>query len=269
MADQPQAKKTAEKAPQPEAKPTSEQKTPEPVKTAEAPAKVAKPVEAEKERELPEDAKERTKEQFDKIKSNYRKEREKRIKLEQTFQQFQTKPQPQQKPVDDWYNQETGQVDVNKLKAREARRDAELNQLRQQVQGVSAQTQAQQEKELYVSYPELNPSGDQFDETFHKAVRGSLTTAYLDGENPNPKDVADAIMGIASKQTKQAEKEGAKKALEQLSPKEQAALEATGRSDRRLPERNLGSLQQATRKGGDRGINAIVERMKGIPPVGK
>jgi len=249
MADQPQAKKTAEKAPQPEAKPTSEQKTPEPVKTAEAPAKVAKPVEAEKERELPEDAKERTKEQFDKIKSNYRKERE--------------------KPIDDWYNQETGQVDVNKLKAREARRDAELNQLRQQVQGVSAQTQAQQEKELYVSYPELNPSGDQFDETFHKAVRGSLTTAYLDGENPNPKDVADAIMGIASKQTKQAEKEGAKKALEQLSPKEQAALEATGRSDRRLPERNLGSLQQATRKGGDRGINAIVERMKGIPPVGK
>lgn len=259
MTDAPKAELKPETETQEEAMPASEEKTTEETKVELA--------------ELPEDAKERTREQFEKLKSSYREEREKRIQMEKTFQEMQLKPKPQQPVVEDWYDPETNAVDLAKLRARETRRDAELTQLRQQVQGVQAQTQAQQEKEVFDLYPELNPSGDKFDESLHDAVTGYLTTQLLKGKNPTFKEGAEAVLKIAdrkaTKSAQEAEKTGAKKALEQLSPKEQAALEATGRSDRRPKGKDLEFLSRESRRGDARGIEAIVERMKAIPQVGK
>ena len=264
MADEPKATTVVESETQLESKPDSEQKIPSHEEAEETPLPDIESEETDEGRELPEGAKERTRQQFEKLKSDYRKERARRLKLEQSMNQFQTSPQPQPE-TEDWYDEETGTVKVDKLRAREKAQADRIARLEQQVQGVSGQNQAQQEKELYVAYPELNPDGDRFNEDFYKVVRRTLTAAYIDGETPHPKEIADAIMGIAGRKTKQAEEEGAKKALEQLSPKEQAALEATGRSDRRLPVKDLESLSRATRKGGDASYAAIIERMKGTP----
>jgi hypothetical protein len=260
MTDDPKAEETQVTETPAETMPVPEEKTTE------------EPVQTEETVELPEDAKERTREQFEKLKTSYREEREKRIQMERTFQEMQLKP-TQQPAVEDWYNPDDNSVDIAKLRANEQRRDAELNQLRQQVQGVTAQTQQQEEKEVFGLFPELNPSGEKFDERRHKAVRGYLLAEQLEGRNPSFKEGAEAVLGFAkgeaTKAAKEAETVGARKALEQLMPKEQAALEATGRSDRRPKGKDLDFLSRESRRSDTRGIDAIVERMKGIPQVGK
>ena len=228
---------------------------------------------AETKGELPEDATKRTKEQFDKLKSNYREERDKRIKMEKEFQAMQLKPQPQKPTGEDWFNAETGEVDLVKLREERGRETNRIAKLEQQVQGVQKQTQAQQEKEVFDLYPELNPSGEEFNEPLHDAVSGYITTQLLKGNNPTFKEGAEAVLQIGSsesqKTTQKAEKAGAKKALEQLSPKERASLEATGRSDKRPQSKDLDFLSRESRRGDSRGVEAIYERLKGITQVGK
>ena len=80
------------------------------------------------------------------------------------------------------------------------------------------------------------------------------------------KEAADLAKGVSSKVIAEAEKVGATKAIEGLTPKEQASLEATGRSDRRTEVSDLDTLKQNTRRGD---LGSIVERLKGIPPVGR
>ena len=75
------------------------------------------------------------------------------------------------------------------------------------------------------------------------------------------------VRGISSEAAEEAEKKGAKKAVEDLTPKEQASLEATGRSDQRSETvSSLEDLRQRSRRGD---LEAVVERLKNIPPVGK
>jgi hypothetical protein len=266
MAKDPGPDKSAEKPTQEEATPTSEQKTSEPAKEPEAKPKAS--VEGE-DTKLPEGVKERTAERFQKLQEQLKRERELRIQLEKAAQPGK-QPTAEPQVPDDWYDPVTGSVDVDKLRQREKTYTQKISQLEQQVQGVQNQTIAQQEKEAFASYPELDPSGKNFDEDFHDAVQGHLTSQLFKGKSVTFKEAADKISKFANKHASKAEKEGAKKALEQLSPKEQAALEATGgRSDRRLPESDLAQLQQESRQGGDRGIRAVMERMKRIPSVGK
>jgi len=260
--DQPKAQDNKpETGTQEETMPVTEQKTPD----AEGQAEVKG--------ELPEDATQRTKEQFDKLKSNYREERDKRIKMEKEFQAMQLKPQPQKPTGEDWFNAETGEVDLVKLREERGRETNRIAKLEQQVQGVQKQTQAQQEKEVFDLYPELNPSGEEFNEPLHDAVSGYITTQLLKGNNPTFKEGAEAVLQIGSsesqKTTQKAEKAGAKKALEQLSPKERASLEATGRSDKRPQSKDLDFLSRESRRGDSRGVEAIYERLKGITQVGK
>lgn len=262
MADDTQAKE-AEMETQPEAVPTSEQQTSKPKevdKDVEA-TQVSEPT--DKGDELPEGAKDRTKKQFDKLKKQLADERQRRFRLERTFKPTQTEAKP------DWYDPNTGTVDVAKLTAREQALQQKLSKVETQLQGVSRQSEAQQEKEAYVSYPELNPNRKTFDEPFQEAVINHMATAFAKGKSPTLKEAADSVMGLAKKMAKKAEKKGATKALEQLSPKEQASLEATGRSDRRLPKVNLEQLRDTTRRGGTAGIEAAMQRISKLKPVGK
>lgn len=265
MADQPQAENNADQDSQQEPMPSSEQQSPEPKQPAEAsPQGDSRGEQAGEEPKLPEGVKDRTSKEFDKLKRQLAEEREKRTQYERVLgQQTPQRPLESQAP---WYNPETQEVDVNVLQN-------ELNQLKQQNQTLQGtlqryqQTQdKRQEKVAFKAHPELNPSGDKFNEEFHNAVVGYLANQYAQGNYPSLKKAADTIKKFGSSEVKKAEKEGAKQALEQLSPKEQAALEAEGRSDRRQSVGTLEDLRARTRSGDD---DAIRERLKNIPPVGR
>jgi len=250
---------------QPEAMPTSEQQTPESGETAEVAERVAEPVKAEDGHELPDGVKERTSEQFDKLRKQLAEERTRRLDLEKSFRT----PKPAEQSLPEWYDPSSGEVDVSKLQQREASMKQELDQVKAQLQGVSRQTEIQQEKEAFADYPELDPSSDKYDDNLQEQVVSYMATAFAKGKAPTLKEAADKVTSIASRIAVRAEKEGAKKALEQLSPKEQASLEATGRSDRRLPRVDFDEVRTTTRRGGRSGLEATMERLSKITSVGK
>lgn len=246
MAEDQQAEQIVEETPQ-EPMPSSEQTVESQTEEVEtSPQETA---------ELPEGVKDRTTEQFNKLKRELAEEREKRTRLERAY----TPPQP---TIPEWYDPNTGVVDPNRLQQREQMLLNELNTLKQQVSGYTKQSEAQQEKEAYTAYPELKQ-----DEQFHEEVIRKMATEFALGRNPTMKEAADAVMGFAKKLATKSEKEGARKALEQLAPKEQASLEATGRSDRRTPSQDLAQLSRQSRYGGDSGTAAILARLSRVPSV--
>jgi len=263
MTDQPQATNVAETETQQEAKPTSEQKTSESVEPTEAAAR--EPKVAETELELPKDSKERTTEQFEKLKTQLAEERAKRTRLERAFS---PKTQPQTQGTPEWYDSETQSVDVHKLQQREVNLQQKIGTLENQLTGLTRKEEEKQEAEAYATYPELDPKSGDFDDRFQKQLISYMATEFAEGNNPSMKQAADDIVALAERRAKKAEKEGARKALESISPKEQAALEATGRSDRRLPSEDLASLRATSRRGGTKGSEAIMKRLSKIPPVG-
>jgi hypothetical protein len=270
MADDPGANKSADQSTQQEPVPSSDQQAPE-SKTAEVTPKGQDQGVQESEPKLPEDAKERTKEQFEKLKSQLAEERQRRTAYERMVNQMprQDKPAapepPQTQRYPDWYNPDTGEVQVDVLSNRMSGLESQLQQANRTIQSFVKREDDRQAKAAFKTYPELNPSGDNFNEDFHKAVVGYLANAYAEGRSPTMKQAADTIKSIGVADVKKAEGKGAKQALEKLTPKEQAALEAEGRSDKR-PGASMQDLQERTRRGDDA---AIMERLKNIPPVGR
>lgn len=268
MVDDPQANQTAEGQQQPASMPNAEQQVPEVNVNESASPQGESPQTTNTEVELPEGTKERTTREFEKLKTQLAQERQQRMKIEQMFSGMrQSQPQPVNQ-VPDYFNPETGEINVDKLEARNRQLESQLQQLSGTVKSITEKEQIQQEQEAYASYPELNPNnGNKFNQVLHRAVTGYLTDAYLRGENPTMKQAADAINGIRAKDIKEAEKKGATQAMQQLTPKEQASLEATGRSDRRTEViGNLERLQQRSREGD---FNAIAERLKNISSVNR
>ena len=129
----------------------------------------------------------------------------------------------------------------------------------------------QQTQEAHKAHPELNPNADKFDPVLHKKTRALLMDSMLNPGDYNGraltyKQAADLAKGVTLQAIADAEKVGAQKAIENLTPKEQASLEATGRSDRRTQVDSFESLRVRTRKGDK---TAIMERLKNIPEVGR
>ena len=269
MTDQSQAKPVESGETQPSPMPSDNQKTPEPEAPAEAsPQGEGKQAVEGQETKLPEGVKERTTEQFEKLQKQLAEERGRRVKAEQVFNKIRT-PQPTQQAqpqqpasLPEYYNPDTGEVDVIKLEQQNQQMRQQFQQLSQTVQGINDENQEKQEQEAFASYPELNPSGSKFNQDFHNAVSGYLTNTLLKGEKVSFKSAADKIAGLSNREIKKAEKAGVTKALEQLSPKEQAALEAQGRSDKKLPTVDLADLRRRTAAGDE---SAIYERLKNIP----
>lgn len=201
--------------------------------------------------ELPEGTKPRTTEQFEKLKAQLA-EKTARLSRYERQQAMGILP-PQDK---------AGQDPVQALQQKVA-------YLESQVTGYVKQSEEQQEQEAYASFPELNPKSGAFDNDFQEQVISYMATQFAKGQAPTIKEAAQKLVAIAEKRAKRAEKEGAKKALEQLSPKEQASLEATGRSDRRMPSVDFADLRDKTRMGGLAGRDAAFERLQKISSVTK
>lgn len=197
--------------------------------------------ETPEEPELPQGTKERTAQQFEKLKKQVAEEREKRMRLERMFNPNVNDP------------------------------NAKIAQLENKISLLTKTEEQKQEAEAYAAYPELNPKnkGKGYSERLHEHLISYMATEFAKGNNPTIKEAADSLMELTKTAASKAEREGAKKALEQLSPKEQAALEATGRSDRRLPSQDLDQLRQVTRAGGRTGMEAAMARLSKISSVGK
>ncbi|MBM4401858.1 MAG: hypothetical protein FJ044_01275 [Candidatus Cloacimonetes bacterium] len=267
MNEDTRAKEEAEEGKQPESMPSSETK--EPKKPLEGAAEeTVGSVEGE-EPKLPEGVRERTRQEFDKLQQRLREERQRREQLEQKFASTQPQqpqyPQATQSTIDQFIDPMTGEVNVRGLNQAIAQTQQRAVRAEQMVQRY---IEEQQSREAYVAYPQLNPDAENFDGDLHRRTRAFLLDSMM-----NPKDYGDKQLSfkeaaeLASrgleKAVAKAEEAGAKKALEQLTPKEQASLEAEGRSDRRKEAMaDLQKLREKSRRGD---LEAIVQRLKKVP----
>ena len=121
-----------------------------------------------------------------------------------------------------------------------------------------------QEQEAYATYPELNPNSKNVDKGFFRKTRAVLMDSIINpqdygGKPLTLKQAADFVKKPEAAAAAQGEQAGVQKALSQLTPKEQASLEATGRSDRRSQTLPTENLAERSREGD---VNAVVERLK-------
>jgi len=232
--------------------PTEEQKITEPV------------VESKVTDGLAEDASDRTKVEFDKVQSQLREERQRREALESAFKSMQTQPATQE-PI---YDPNTGLLNEQVFSDTQRRAiEAEKRAVKAE-ESIQGYLKQQEEKEAYTAHPWLNPE----DKTAHDKQRYNLAVGVALSSMVNPKDfggkqlnlkeAGDFVAGLTSAQVEKAKKEGATEAIEQLTPKEQATLEAVGSPSRRTESfGNLDDLRRRTRKGDD---SALFERLKGL-----
>ena len=261
--------------------PSADQKTPtigttEPGAAPLAPGETPQPTQEEG---LPEGVSERTRQRIEKLTNELRLEREMRLKNTSFFGQtppaMKAEPMPLYDPTTGLLNEQAfNDVQRKAYEAEDRARRAEETLQRMEQVRVSDEDERQR-REAVTIYPELDSSDPKkFDRNFHVATRRVLQDSILNpedyglkGKSLTYKEAADIAKGTSQKVLDQAKQEGAVQAMEQLSPKEQAALEATGTPGRRegltpaLPD-----LQYRTRKGDEQ---AIMERLKAVPWVNK
>lgn len=254
MADEPQqAKETPVTDTQVTPTPSVEQKTPD-------------VVEETKQDGLPQEASDRTKSRFDELTSQLREERQRREAVESAFRSMQPK-QPAQgfTPIID---PDTGYLNESAL----AERDKMLLEAQQRATKAEQAVQSYQleveNRMAYDAHPDLNPNDKkQFDQKLHQQARAIILDSMInpqdyEGKQLSLKEAGDYLKGKSQSAVEEAKKQGAVEAIEQLTPKEQAALEATGtpagRSD---VATNLETLRLQTRKGNP---DAIIARMRAL-----
>jgi hypothetical protein len=213
---------------------------------------------------LPEDASDRTKSRFDELTSQLKEERQRREALEGAFSAMQPK-QPAPEPI---YDPNTGYVNENALTDIQRRTIEAEQRATKAEQAVQSYLTQQEEREAYVAHPWLNPN----DKNAHDSKRYNLAVGIalssmvkpenFGGKQLNLKEAGDFVASLTTAQVAEAKKEGAQQAIEQLTPKEQAALEATGTSAGRTNiANNLETLRHQTRRGSQ---DAIVSRLQGL-----
>lgn len=247
--DTQQAIKTPVKDTQEVAVPTTEQKTSEPV--------VEQVV---TESGLPDSASDRTKHEFDKLREDLRGERQRREAVESAFKSMQPAKTETITPLVDpetGYLNEEGLTDLQKRTIAAEKRAAEAEQ------SIKGYMQDQENKALYAAHPDLNPNSETFNQKVHNLTSSLLLDSMLHpdqygGKQLDPVEAASLAKGYGSIET--AKKEGAKEAIEQLTPKEQASLEAVGTPARRgeMASDRLNDLRLRSRKGD---ADAIAERL--------
>ena len=252
---------TAENATQPESMPSSEQKTAESEQT-DSPAQsneVQTNVSEDKEMTLPEGTSERTAQQFEKLKETNRVLKEQlESQTIEPLSPFPSVPQTPSKGPDQYYDPDTGIIGIDYL--RDLERD--LQRTKQNVQTIQAQSDQQQESEAYAKYPELKTDPKLRNLVQATVVQSMINPQAFGGKQLSLTEAAEYVKTPSNSDIKKAEQQGAKEAIESLTPKEQASLEATGRSDKRSSAETQEALRQRTRRGDS---SAIHERLKNIP----
>lgn len=240
------------------AAPTTEQKTTESEKVSG--------------NELPNEASDRTKERFETLTRELKEERQRREALEGAFKTL----KPEAKPVAEQpiYDPDTGLLNEQalnnvQLRAQEAEKQAleTRRQLDQILEGQKKQSQEREDTEAYQSHPELDPKSDKFNKELRDVTASLMLQSMVHPEDfgdkqLSHKEAGDKAKELIAKLSGNVKEEAAKEAIEQLSPKEQAALEATG-SNKRSDTTDLSTLKYRTRKGDE---DAIIARFKRINP---
>ena len=244
---------------------TPEQQVPE--TTQEAPVPSAEQTTPQGEDGLPESASERTKTEFEKLRKDLREERDRREAAEAAFRTLQPKEAPQE-PI---YDPDTGYVDAKVLTDTHQRALEAEKRATKAEESIAQLRQEQEAREAYAAYPEANPDTKEFDPKLKNLAAGVILQSMLNpqdfgGKQFSLKEAYDYLKNDNnSAAVEEARKEAAQEAIEQLTPKEQATLEATGTPARRS---DVGSTHQTlverTRIGD---YDAIAERMNRI--VGK
>lgn len=213
---------------------------------------VAEPSKATDNFELPEEVSRRTREQFNKLKEQL------------DFYKYQNSRS--QEPTS-LYDDETGLINRQGLDKLNQTASLAEQRARAAEEKLNRYLDSLQEKEAYAEFPELNPSNTTFDRELHKLVRSSVTDSMVNpvdygGKELTMVEAARLITSIANKKVKKVEKEVAKQVVNQLTPKEEASLEAKGRSDRAPVD--VEDIRERSRKG-DR--LAVIERLKRLSGV--
>lgn len=242
--------------------------------------------EAAVEQTTQEPAKDRTREQFDKlIESNkrlfeanelLRQEMQARTKVNETFKPIQENTAD---PFDGLVvvNPETGERLINDEKLLKQLRDNEQRATRAE-KAVESYVRATEEKEIaaqnqaaFNQYPELNPGDKSFDLTFHRQVRGALYDSMVNapdygGKPMTFKEAADFVRGASSGQKKDLEK----KEQEISENKQQAVAHTTSQpasqAQGQFKTEEQEKLVQRVRYGDN---SAIVQRLESIGHTSK
>ena len=269
MTDETRAINNPETQTQEEAMPTSEQQTTPEMEEAAPQQEVSEPAIGTGDLDLPESAKERTAQQFAKLQEQLRSERARRVKAETNFGY--SNQDQESKGLDQYVDPITGTVDVNGLNKVISDTDRRAKRAEEAIGRFERSAQEQQEREALATHPELDPSSKDYREDLYASSRAILMDSMVypesyGGKTLTLKEAADRAKSLVGSAVKQAKEEGAKEARENLTPKEQASLEATGRSDRRTQLSNdIEILRQQSRRGD---LNSIVERMRSVGKQG-
>jgi len=266
MTDDQQALKDSVKDTQESPMPSEEQKTEEaPTVEEDAPKEVS----TQKTEGLPEDAKERTKREFDKLRKELRDERERREYVEKVFTSLQPKQSKAElKPLID---PETGLFNSQAQMERDRLLQEAQERAERAEKAVQQYTVEQENQKMYSVHPELDPESQQFDQDLHNVTSALLLKSMVNPEQFGGKQLSGVEAGemakrLMKKEVESAKEAGAKEALEQVTPKEQASLEASGSSGRRTQVApKLDELRYKSRKGGEEGLEAIVARLRNVP----
>ena len=243
--------------------PSEEQKTPEGSGQQEpSPQKEQAIVDKPEPEGLPDEAKERTRQEFDKLRDKLREERSKREYYQSILGSQKKEEAPKMQPI---YDPETGLLNEQALSERDKLLFETQERAKRAEESIGGYLVEQENREMFAAHPELNPKDKAFDKKLHALTRSIALDSMLNpddygGRQLTGKEAADVAKQFSGKTLEEAKKEGAKEALEQLTPKEQASLEATGSPARRtqIPG-NLDDLKARTRKGDP---EALVERLK-------
>ena len=238
----------------------------------EAPMPSAEPTEVPQEPQvdgLPESASDRTRHEFEKLREENRRERERREAAEAAFRTLQPKVEAQPEPI---YDPDTGYVNEAVLTETQKRAIEAEKRAAKAEEAVSQFRQEQEAREAYLAHPEANPDAKEYNPKLKNLAAGVILQSMLNpqefgGKQFSLKEAYDYLKADTNtKAVEEARKEGAQEAIEQLTPKEQATLEAIGTPARRS---DLGqshdTLIERTRRND---FDAIAERMNRIKDQG-
>jgi len=193
-------------------------------------------------------------------------ENEARAKSESAFKVFRPQaPQAQSNPirVEDFKDPYTGELDLDRYNG------AVNNALLNAKQGARYEAQQAVEERLdedkaRTKYPELFADAETEQE-----IADRWFAARMRGENPTVSDIAGRVAKRFTTAVSKAEKIGAEKILEEVSPKEQASLAAEGgtsySSRNQISDDEFERLKRQSRGRDSSAEEAIAKRLKGIP----
>lgn len=194
-------------------------------------------------------------------------EKQARLKSESAFQVFKPRPAAnlaEPVRVEDYTDPVTGEINRPAYNAAMEARQARIEAARAD-QSFEERIDEYRARE---KYPDLfaNP-------VIEKRIAAEWYFEKVQGNNVTVSEIAESYAREFSKAVSKAEKVGAEKALEQVTPKEQAALQASSQTSapaqRVASEEELDRLRAQSRGVGGSAEEAIAARMKAIPWANK